>query len=312
MALPARGQGDWDDEMANHIAGMEASVASAVANASQAVSNSNTAISIAQASGGGGAVDSVNSRTGAVTLTRADVGLDAVDNTADSAKPVSTAQAAALTGKASSTHAHVATTDLTATGTKDATTYLRGDNTWAVPAGGGGAGSDATPRAAAAYMVYPAGAVTTTGFFNFKYFTPMVLGANLSIDEIGIEIATAQAAAATVEVGYYTQDATGTLIRQVSFGSVASDVTGVKTLSGSWTLPAGVIWLAISSSASSGGSFRAGTSLALPGPVWVPGSAQIASAANGLRSSVSGALPVSVVPSSDGGVSMPRFLFRKA
>ena len=35
-------------------------------------------------------------------------------------------------------HTHVATTDLTATGTKDSTTYLRGDNTWATPAGGGG------------------------------------------------------------------------------------------------------------------------------------------------------------------------------
>lgn len=30
-------------------------------------------------------------------------------------------------------HTHVATTDLTATGTKDATTFLRGDDTWAVP-----------------------------------------------------------------------------------------------------------------------------------------------------------------------------------
>lgn len=34
----------------------------------------------------------------------------------------------------------VATTGLTATGTKDSTTFLRGDNTWAVPAGGGGGG----------------------------------------------------------------------------------------------------------------------------------------------------------------------------
>lgn len=33
-------------------------------------------------------------------------------------------------------HTHVATTDLTATGIKDATTFLRGDNTWAVPGGG--------------------------------------------------------------------------------------------------------------------------------------------------------------------------------
>lgn len=34
----------------------------------------------------------------------------------------------------------VATTGLTATGTKDNTTFLRGDNTWAIPAGGGGSG----------------------------------------------------------------------------------------------------------------------------------------------------------------------------
>ena len=32
----------------------------------------------------------------------------------------------------------VATTGLTATGTKDSTTYLRGDNTWATVSGGGG------------------------------------------------------------------------------------------------------------------------------------------------------------------------------
>lgn len=37
---------------------------------------------------------------------------------------------------ATATHTHVATTDLTATGTKDSTTYLRGDNTWATPATG--------------------------------------------------------------------------------------------------------------------------------------------------------------------------------
>ena len=39
--------------------------------------------------------------------------------------------------KAAASHKH-AVTDLTATGTRDATTYLRGDNTWATPAGGGG------------------------------------------------------------------------------------------------------------------------------------------------------------------------------
>lgn len=46
--------------------------------------------------GGGGAVTSVAGRTGAVVLAKADVGLTSVDNTADAAKPVSTAQATAI------------------------------------------------------------------------------------------------------------------------------------------------------------------------------------------------------------------------
>ena len=45
---------------------------------------------------GSSGVDSVNSRTGAVTLTKADVGLTNVDNTADASKPISTAQQSAL------------------------------------------------------------------------------------------------------------------------------------------------------------------------------------------------------------------------
>lgn len=46
-----------------------------------------------------------------------------------------TTQAAMLSriGAAATVHTHVATTDLTATGTKNTTTFLRGDNTWAVP-----------------------------------------------------------------------------------------------------------------------------------------------------------------------------------
>jgi hypothetical protein len=45
---------------------------------------------------GGSLVTSVAGKTGAVTLAKADVGLTNVDNTADTAKPVSTAQQAAL------------------------------------------------------------------------------------------------------------------------------------------------------------------------------------------------------------------------
>ena len=43
--------------------------------------------------------------------------------------------------KAAASHTH-GVTNLTATGTRDATTYLRGDNTWATPAGGGGGVTD--------------------------------------------------------------------------------------------------------------------------------------------------------------------------
>lgn len=51
-------------------------------------------------------VQSVAGRTGAVTLAKADVGLGSVDNTADTAKPVSTAQQTALNGKAATSHTH--------------------------------------------------------------------------------------------------------------------------------------------------------------------------------------------------------------
>lgn len=61
---------------------------------------------LASLGGGGGAVDSVAGKTGVVTLEKADVGLGSVDNTSDADKPVSTAQATALAGKASTAHTH--------------------------------------------------------------------------------------------------------------------------------------------------------------------------------------------------------------
>lgn len=51
-------------------------------------------------------VTSVSGRTGAVTLTRSDVGLENVDNTSDLSKPVSTATQNALDGKAAAVHNH--------------------------------------------------------------------------------------------------------------------------------------------------------------------------------------------------------------
>lgn len=65
-----------------------------------------------------GAVSSVAGRTGAVVLTKTDVGLANVDNTADTAKPVSTAQQTALNAKENS---------ITAGTTAQ---VWRGDKTW--------------------------------------------------------------------------------------------------------------------------------------------------------------------------------------
>ena len=48
---------------------------------------------------GGGAVTSVNSKTGDVVLVKADLGLDQVDNTSDADKPISSATQTALDGK---------------------------------------------------------------------------------------------------------------------------------------------------------------------------------------------------------------------
>lgn len=71
-------------------------------------------------------------------LTKAAVGLGNVDNTSDANKPVSTATATALSGKAATSHTHPVS-DLTATGTRNSTTILYGDNTWkTAPSGGGG------------------------------------------------------------------------------------------------------------------------------------------------------------------------------
>jgi hypothetical protein len=53
------------------------------------------------------AVSSVAGRTGAVVLTKTDVGLANVDNTSDAAKPLSTASTTALAGKAATVHTHV-------------------------------------------------------------------------------------------------------------------------------------------------------------------------------------------------------------
>ena len=92
-----------------------------------------------------------------------------------------------LLGAAPTSHTHVATTDLTATGTKNTTTFLRGDNTWAAPpAAGSPAWTDITGKPSTFPPTLPITQSDVTG-----------LAAALTAANSAASAATAAAAAAT-------------------------------------------------------------------------------------------------------------------
>ena len=71
---------------------------------------SGTIATLSDISGSVSGVTSVNTRTGAVTLTKSDVALDNVDNTSDATKPISTATQTALNAKVGSVTTGIANT----------------------------------------------------------------------------------------------------------------------------------------------------------------------------------------------------------
>ena len=86
-------------------------------------------------------VSSVAGKTGAVTLAKADVGLGNVDNTSDTAKPISTATQTALDGKAATSHTHTLS-QLTQSGAATNQVPTWNGTAWVpqTPASGGGGG----------------------------------------------------------------------------------------------------------------------------------------------------------------------------
>ena len=73
-------------------------------------SASGTIATLSDISGSVSGVTSVNTRTGAVTLTKSDVGLENCDNTSDADKPISTATQTALNAKVGSVTTGIANT----------------------------------------------------------------------------------------------------------------------------------------------------------------------------------------------------------
>lgn len=154
-----------------------------------------------------GAVDSVAGKTGVVTLVKADVGLSNVDNTSDAAKPVSTAQLAALNLKA----------PLTGVGTT---------GTWPISITGVSAKTStfviADTRAVASV---PNAVASGTGLFEFKNVT--------SVDNPPYPANVAYAHVMTTNG--WTADGTGGWPSQLSFGSKLSFRQGTSaTTWGTW------------------------------------------------------------------------------
>lgn len=108
LPVPGADQGSWGDVLNEYLLESHNPDGTQKAGSISAGAVQNGAISEAKLdsalqtkinSGSTAGVTSVNTRTGAVTLAKADVGLANVDDTSDAAKPVSTATQAALDGK---------------------------------------------------------------------------------------------------------------------------------------------------------------------------------------------------------------------
>jgi len=138
----------------------------------------------------------------------------------------------------------------------DTTKFLRGDGTWAVPPAGGSSGVSYMfpPKLISNVYFCPFDftAVTTQALTaNRIYVAPFILGKNLTITTIAIQVTTAGAAGTLAQVGIYSNgsdNAPAPLLYTTSDLDTAS--TGVKTYPNqSWQLQAGTVyWLAVQGS----------------------------------------------------------------
>ena len=148
-----------------------------------------------------------------------------------------------VAGKALSSDVTIGAADLSATGTRDATTVLHGDDTWKVPAGGGGAiGGDAGPLPPPIYGTWHTGrpaesiAVASQAWVGSDIATATVIYVPVSgtLDRLGCTVLTA-ATAATIRLAIYTWD----LGLVADSGALDASTTGNKVGTVSATISAG-------------------------------------------------------------------------
>jgi hypothetical protein len=106
---------------------------------------------------------------------------------------------------------------------------------------GGGAGM---PIPSASYAILNPGTVvgSTVGNAGTVYVSPIYIPAPLAITSIGVHSRTT-AASSSLHLGIYTNSGS-TFTRQLLFGAFdCSATSGSKTIAGTWTIPAGVVWI---------------------------------------------------------------------
>jgi hypothetical protein len=171
---------------------------------------------------------------------------------------------AGITGKANTSHTHAASDIASGTvatarlgsGSASGSTFLRGDQTWATPAGG--TNLSPIPRVTGRYYIGELdGAGTDDGGTltnGTAYMAPFrVGGGGQSFDRIACVISTAGAASSVVRLGIYASDANGLPgSLHLDAGTTAADVTGDKTITISTTLSDGLYWLLMVTNDASG------------------------------------------------------------